>query len=132
MPRPHLSTFQVFDHSCSQVCPLLERNLLFSFAPLGSESLSRSPIVVKALSWGNRNEAIDLGSEFFGKDERPTVSCRNLTHILCSDLVFPSIEYRACSNCSSGLFPGFICASPPHSARPNFASFHLRSERFTH
>ena len=126
-PRRYLPSF---DHRCSQVCPLLEQNLLASAAPMGFESPNQSLIVVKALSWGNRNEAIDLGSAFCGK-EHSTVFCRNLTHIVCSDLVFSSIEYPACSNYSSDLFPGSICPSSAHSARPNFASFHLKHERFT-
>ena len=63
----------------SKVCSLLEQNL------------KKLPVVVKALSWGNQSEAINICSAFIGKEYSPS-SCGNLTHIICSDLVLSSIE----------------------------------------
>jgi len=89
----------------SKVCSLLEQNL--KELPV---------VVVKSLSWGNRNDAIHLCSAFLGK-EHSASSCRNLTHIICSDLVM-FIHQLLCrpSDSLPDIFPGSICSSSAHSA----------------
>jgi hypothetical protein len=66
---------------------------LTSAAALGAENSKLSSAVVKPLSWGNRSEAIDLGTSFFGNPE-PSSSHRNLTHIICSDLVLSFTKHH--------------------------------------
>jgi len=67
-----------------EVCALLEHNLFSSSAPEAGD-LKKFPVVVRALPWGDRTEAISLGSAFFGKENSTS---RNLTHVICSDLIY--------------------------------------------
>lgn len=73
-----------------EVCPLLEDNLQSLISDKGA-------VRVRPLTWGNRNHAIEIGTELGLLSSESSIStwgreARYLTHIVCSDLVCPNSQ----------------------------------------
>ncbi|KAJ6576651.1 putative methyltransferase-domain-containing protein [Mycena vulgaris] len=87
-----------------EVCPLLEHNLQAYLHASGG------PILVRPLSWGNSQHAVDIAEEL----SELAQDAPHLTHILCSDLVyFPELLPPLLRSCIQLSSPPFV-AVPSH------------------
>lgn len=66
-----------------EVCPLLEQNL----ASFTQHKSTRIDVIVRSLSWGNKQHALDIYRELRSRYAESFGTVPVLTHIICSDLV---------------------------------------------
>lgn len=87
------------NEDCLQVCPLLEHNLL------GHLHANGGPILVRPLTWGNSQHAVEIAEEL----SHLAQDAPRLTHILCSDLVyFPELLAPLLRSCIQLSSPPFV------------------------
>lgn len=99
-----------------EVCPLLEQNL--------QQHISRRSaprVLVRPLSWGNSQEAMNIAVELgcLSSNSTATSGSQHLTHIICSDLVSGHLDKQSII-CVLCLFP---TASPAFSSRRDGDAF---------